>query len=94
MLLDIDSVEPQATETKLLLKMHCSALKRDRATPRTYTAPPPPLVEPGLFGQEMAVAEHDEKLESEIKTVKSPPPDAAGLSGENKPLLKRANCGD
>jgi hypothetical protein len=74
--------------------MHPSALKRDKDTLRTYSAPPPPPVEPGLFGHEMAVAKHEEKLESEIKTVKSSPPDAAVFPGQNRPLSNNAICGD
>ena len=74
LLLNTNPVAPHATDTLLLLKMQLSTLKRERATPRTYTAPPPPLVEPGMFGQakaENAAAEHDEKLESETETMKS-----------------------
>jgi hypothetical protein len=74
LLLNTDPVAPHATDTLLLLKMHCSTLKRERATLRAYTAPPPPLVEPGIIGHaeaENAAAEHDEKLESETDTMKS-----------------------
>jgi hypothetical protein len=94
LLLAIDPVAPHATEILLFLKLHCSTMRCDKATPLTNTAPPPPLVEPGLLGHDKAAPEHDEKLESKMETVRSSPLDAAARSSERKPLSKRASCGD
>jgi hypothetical protein len=67
--------KPVATLTKLLMKVHWITLKFVMATLFAYVAPPPPFASPGRTDDALENAEHWEKLDVDIRTVRLEPDD-------------------
>ncbi len=78
---------PHATATELLLKLEWLTLKFNRATLLAYTAPPPPLAEPGRTDVELVSAEHSKKLEFEIRKVRLVPAKIGAFGGNSEPPM-------
>ncbi len=80
-------VVPNATATELLLKLELLTLKLNRATLLAYTAPPPPLAEPGRTDVELVSAEHSKKLEFEMRKVRFVPAKISAFGGNSEPPM-------
>ena len=80
-------VAPHATATELLLKLELLTLKLNSATLLAYTAPPPPLAEPGRTDVELVSAEHSTKSEFEIKKVRLVPAKIGAFGGNSEPPM-------
>ena len=87
LLLEGAPVAPHATATELLLKLELLTLKFNRATLLAYTAPPPPLAEPGRTDVELVRAEHSKKLEFDMRTVRLVPVRIGAFGGNSEPPM-------
>jgi len=94
---DDKPVAPEATLTVLLMKVDMVTLKLVIATLFAYVAPPPPFASPGRTDVALENAEHWEKLDSDIRTVRLEPVDlssAPGGKGCDRPSSKSETWGE
>jgi hypothetical protein len=90
-------VAPEATLTVLLMNVEMVTLKLVMAALFAYVAPPPPFASPGRTDVALENAEHWEKLDLDIKTVRLKPIDlsaALGGKGCSRPSLKSETWGE
>jgi hypothetical protein len=94
---DDKPVVPEATLTVLLMKVHMVTLKLVIATLFEYVAPPPPFASPGRTDAALENAEHWEKLDLDIRTVRLKPValrSAPGGKGFDRPSFKSETWGE
>jgi hypothetical protein len=94
---DDKPVAPEATLTVLLMKVDMVTLKLVIATLFAYVAPPPPIADPRRPDVALENAEHREKWDSDIRTVRLEPVDLSSTSGGkgcSRPSMKSETWGE